>query len=71
MFEPKWQHAKIYDILETALGVGAKETSVVAESPSGSFTKICEFSEHEHAEIFATIVAWDRRVEDISMYLYG
>jgi hypothetical protein len=71
MQHPTWQHPKIYDILETALGVGAKEASVVAESPSGAFTKICEFSEHGHAEIFATIVAWDRKVEDISMYLYG
>ena len=68
---PKWQHAEIYDILETAIGIGSNGTFVCTEQENGSLEQICEFGSRVDAETFSTIVSWDRRLEDISMYLLG
>ena len=68
---PKWQHAEIYDILETAIGIGSNGTFVCTEQENGSLEQICEFHSQVDAETFSTIVSWDRGLEDISMYLHG
>lgn len=68
---PIWQHDKIYKILETAIGIGSKGTCVCTEQENGSLEQICEFDTSVDAETFSIIVSWDRRLEDISMYLLG
>lgn len=68
---PKWQHKEIYDILETAIGIGSQGTRVFTEQENGSLDQICGFISPEDAETFSAIISWDRRLEDITMYLHG
>ena len=68
---PQWQHKEIYDILENAIGIGSQGTRVFTEQENGSLEQICGFVSSEDAETFSAIISWDRRLEDITMYLHG